>query len=106
MTDSVNAERVIRLLHLVNDQPTPFDGQYVVEYDPSRDGVRIGWMNFHLVTTPHLAEATRYTIEQAADTYLAVDARQPIRPDGKPNRPLTAFHVMSGPPEQIEGLSL
>lgn len=86
---------VIRIVGLVNGTPTDFDGQYIVEYDPSRAGthpVTGGPMPvFHLVTTPDVGQATRFSATEAADLYRAVDRRNPTRADGAPNRPLTAF---------------
>jgi hypothetical protein len=99
-------QRVLQLLHMVDGHPSTFDHQYVVEYDPSRPGVQIGPANFHLVTTPNLAEATRYSIAEAMELYRAVDARQPRRADGKPNRPLTVFHALMVPPETAEEIGL
>lgn len=91
-------DRVIRLHGLVNGEPTPFDNQFVVEYDPSRNGVTLGnradWpVPCHLVTTPDISCATRFSAIQATQLYGAVDERTPVRPDGRPNRPLTAFTV-------------
>ncbi|KKF03292.1 hypothetical protein WN67_04190 [Mycolicibacterium obuense] len=48
---------------------------------------------FHLVTTPDISQATRFTPDETVDLYRAVDQRNPIRADGEPNRPLTAFSV-------------
>lgn len=86
---------VIKVIGLTNGEPTAFDGQWVVEYDPGRDGrdPRGRPMLCHLVTTPDLAQATRYETGEAFELWRAVDPRQPKRPDGKPNRPFTAFTV-------------
>lgn len=86
---------IVRIVGLVDGTPTDFDGQYIVEYDPSRVGthpVTGGPMPvFHLVTTPDVARATRFVGSEATELYLAVDRRNPTRADGEPNRPLTAF---------------
>lgn len=86
---------VIRIVGLVDGTPTDFDGQYIVEYDPSRSGTHPvkgePMPVFHLVTTPDIRRATRFGGSEAADLYRAVDGRSPIRADGQPNRPLTAF---------------
>lgn len=89
-------DKVIRIIGLVNGPATAFDGEYVIEYDPSRDGVEPGTgrpMNCHLVTTADQEKATRYDMVEALELYRAVDPRDPVRPDGKPNRPLTAFTI-------------
>ena len=87
-------QKVIKILGLVNGGVTPFDGQYVVAWDPSRDVL------VSLQTTSDVDKATRYTVEGAFELWRAVDPRDPVRPDGKPNRPLTAFSVEICPPGQ------
>lgn len=95
---------VIRIVGLINGQPTAYDGQFLVEYDPSRDGAEPGTgrpMLAHIVTTPDLDKATRWEAGQALEVWRAVDSRNPVRPDGKPNRPLTAFSVEIAAPEDV-----
>lgn len=85
---------VVRIIGLVNGGTSAYDGQFVVEYDPSRDGVEPGTgrgMNCHLVTTPERAAAAEFEPREAFELLRKVDPRQPTRPDGRPNRPLTAF---------------
>lgn len=93
---------VIQILGCVNDVPTMFDGQWVVEYDPGRDAEHdCEWIPVHLVTTDDITKATRYSTKQAMEVYLAVDPRHPVRTsDGKPNRPLTAFTVVLSSEEE------
>lgn len=71
---------------------TPFDGQYVVEYDPSRPGTdpQGNPMLCHLVTTPDRDKALDLSPDQAIALWRQDHG---LRPDGKPNRPLTAFTV-------------
>ena len=87
----------IRIVGLSDGTPTDFDGQYVVEYDPSRVGTQPVTGEpmpvFHLVTTPDIARATRFDPSEVVALYRAVDRRNPTRADGEPNRPLTAFTV-------------
>jgi hypothetical protein len=54
-------KRVIRIVGLINGGTSAFDGQYVVEYDPGRDGVEpMGRpMLCHLVTTSDVRSAVR-----------------------------------------------
>jgi len=82
----------IKILGLANGEPTPFDEQYVVEYDPSRSGVDPAGrpMIAHLVTTADPAKAKEYTTAEALEQLRRSHG---VRFDGKPNRPLTAFHV-------------
>ena len=89
-------QRVIQIVSLADGTPTAFAGQYVVEYDPSRDGTEPGTgrpMMCHLVTTPTLADATRFSRDDVFRVWKQVDHRHPEREDGLPNRPLTAFTI-------------
>ena len=86
----------LKIEGLVSGMPTVFDGEYLVEYDPSLDGLEPGTtrlMNCYLRTTPNIEEALHLDKRQLFDLWKKVDPRQPIRADGKPNRPLTAFTV-------------
>jgi hypothetical protein len=86
----------IRIVELADGSETPFDGQYVMEYDPNRDGQDPDGnpMLAHLVTTPVANDAMRFDgLRELRQLWLAVDQRRPVRPDGQPNRPLTAFTV-------------
>lgn len=94
MTDK-STRLTIRLVGLAGhaEEGTEFDGQYLVEYDPSRQGVSPSGqpMLCHLVTTPNRGEARQFSAAEALTTWQLQDG---YRPDGRPNRPLTAFHVM------------
>lgn len=73
--------------------PSPFDGEYVVDYDPHRpseapDGTKLP---FHLVTTTDREKARVFPDAGAAlDYYRQING---TRLDKKPNRPLTAWTV-------------
>lgn len=87
----------IKIIGLVDGSATPFAGQYLVEYDPARAGSDpLGEpMTAHLVTTPDPAQARLF-----ANHVEALECWQQshgTRPDGKPSRPLTAFHVVIEP---------
>ena len=62
------------------------------EYDPSRDGVDPNGrtMSAHLVTTPDRDKALDLPIAEIFELWRRSHG---IRPDGEPNRPLTAFNV-------------
>lgn len=84
---------VIRSLGLVGVNYNPdggeFDGQYLVMYDPEYAG-GAGGASF----SPELRFAKRFeTIKDAVEEYNRVSELKPVRPDGKPNRPLTAHSV-------------
>lgn len=80
---------------------TPFDGEYLVEYDPERDGIDpLGRpMAAHIVTTKQRADARRFKDQlEAWEFYRQVCKRRPRRrPDRMPNRPLTAFTISVEP---------
>jgi hypothetical protein len=88
--------RVIQIISLADGRTTDLDGQYVVEYDPGRDGPEWG---FHIITTTDIDKATRF--DDPITVWRSVDPRQPERPDGKPNRPLTAWTINMFDPTQI-----
>lgn len=53
---------VMKIMNDATGRPTPFDGQYVVEYDPTRNGSYQGRpMSMHLVCTPDITQARRRT---------------------------------------------
>lgn len=91
MNENNSNRCVIRILGLVDGTPTDFDGQYVVEYDPSRTGTQPVTGKpmpvFHLVTTPISVKRRGSLPDETVDLYRAVDQRNPIRADGEPNRP-------------------
>lgn len=94
---------VMKILGLVNGGQTPFDGQYLAEYDPDREGTDPNGdpMLAHIVCTPDKRYAMHF--DGFADfhaTWAQVSTRWPVRPDGQPNRPLTAFSVST---ERVEG---
>lgn len=69
--------------------PSELEGSYVKTYDPNgHDG------HGDLTTTFNLAEAKRFDDgAQAMTFYRQISDTHPLRPDGRPNRPLTAFTV-------------
>ena len=101
MTSRSDMPVVMQIVGLVSGDECPFDGQFLVEYDPERDGTDPrGWpMMAHIVCTPHIRDARRFTdFGEAHRVWTRTCRRDPVRPDGKPNRPLTAFTVSIGSP--------
>jgi hypothetical protein len=87
---------VIKIVGLVAGGQTPFDGQFLVDYDPERDGhdPQGSPMVCHLQTTPEASQARHFvTAGEAYECWRMVPYRQPLRPDGLSNRPLTAFTI-------------
>jgi hypothetical protein len=96
-------DKVIQIVTLINGGKTAYDGQFVVEYNASRTGREQDTgrlMMCHLVATPNVDEAARYTTTEAWELWKSVDTRHPVRPDGKPNRPFTAFTINVCPPDK------
>lgn len=90
---------IIHLIGMANGEWSPFDGQYLVEYDPARPSVAADGtqLPFTLVTTPDPQKATVFEMEAAFETWRRSHG---IRADGKPNRPLTAWTCEFGPPPE------
>lgn len=87
---------VVRILGLVVGGPTAFDGKFLKEYDPGRQGFDPDGrpMTAHVVVTDDIEEAMKFeSMTEFHMLYRAVDPDNPMRPDGRPNRPLTAFTV-------------
>ena len=80
------------IIKLYNMQSGETEG-YLQKYDPEKHESRLrpyptGYVEF----TPIPEMAMEFVNMGAAmDFYRQVSKKQPIRPDGKPNRPLTAY---------------
>ena len=82
---------IIRLIGTWAGEPTEFDGKYVVAYDPSYHPAGQPYDGGLLEVTDDPRKAQAFASAREAIDYY----RQPygLRPDGKPNRPLTAWSV-------------
>jgi hypothetical protein len=81
----------IKIIGLNTGQPTEFDGKWLVEYDPKRQGFDSQGrpMIAHIKVTDDPKKAMSFNnLEDALRLWLRADG---IREDGRPNRPLTAF---------------
>jgi len=79
---------LLRVHGRANGQPFDFPGQYVEKYEDHP--LPAGEVTF----TPAPARAKRFsTSREAALFWQQTNKAMPVRPDGKPNRPLTAFSV-------------
>lgn len=85
----------MKIIGLVTGEPTPYDGQYLVEYDTERDGLSPDGqvMNCYLITSPHIENALDLPKAEMVEVWRRVSKRSPLRPDGNPSRPLTAYTV-------------
>jgi hypothetical protein len=71
----------------------PEDGKYIKDFKPDTDERGNGT----LVVTPNRAEAKVFAdAEEALSFYRQQSIRCPVRDDGQPNLPLTAYTVMFG----------
>lgn len=80
------------VLHIVAPAiggPSDLDGKYVKAYDPNaRDG------RGHITGTDDRTQALKF--ENAGDAFSfwrQQSTVRPLRPDGRPNKPLTAYHI-------------
>lgn len=92
----------IYLHGLANGQPSEYDHTWVVHYDPNYMRGPGNYDGGLLETTANKAKAGRFSF---ADAVLLWKSTAPapfdVRPDGKLNRPLTAFTVSIGPLEDL-----
>lgn len=92
--DSGRAPRVMRVVGLVSGATTAFDGEWLVDYDPTRPGIDPDGrpMSVTIKTSPRLADAKRFHgVGEAHELWTTSTGR--VRPDGKPDRPFTAFNI-------------
>lgn len=96
---------IMRIVGMADGTPTPFDDQWLLEYDPEQDGTDPDGfpMSALLLTTPDRSIARRFTdAKEALACWRRVCQRDPHggRPDGGLNRPLTAFTIEVEPAEK------
>ena len=85
---------LMRIVGLMGGMRTIHDGQFVQEYDPNRNDESDRPHTVYLTTTLNLLEAKKFdNVAAALEFWKLTDERCPLRPDGEPNRPLTAFSV-------------
>ena len=80
---------VICAVGFANGSPCPFVGRYVAAFDADAHDGR-GLVDY----TPHVSKAKRFAHHVEAWEFWRTQSKvRPLRPDGKPNRPLTATTV-------------
>lgn len=83
---------VIKLVGLVSGAGHPLDGQYVTRYHPGPPSMRP--RECLLLTTRDVSRAKVYASAlEAHAEWTRVDEREPVRADGQPNRPMTAWSI-------------
>jgi hypothetical protein len=80
---------VIEIVGLADGTPTIATGTYVEDYTPDGND---GQGELLLTARPELAKLYDDPMDALAE-WKRVSTTHPTRPDGKPNRPLTAFTV-------------
>lgn len=79
-------------------------GQYVKSYDPD---IGNGVVTGEVEGTFDPSEALTFdSSEEAYDFYRRTSTTVPLRPDGKPNRPMTAFTIEVLPLQDAKPLNL
>jgi hypothetical protein len=83
-------------LGFANGVPCPHAGQYLLSFDHEHDD-GLGWGEF----TKNRAKAKRFdTREELFEFWTRVPKCRPLRPDGQPNRPMTALSVTTEPVDE------
>ncbi len=84
---------VMRVMGFANGQDCPIAGQYLEWFDFDQ-----GWGRGYGEFTLDLARAKKFSSREEALTFWQTQSRaKPLRPNGKPNRPLTATTVLIEP---------
>ena len=80
---------VIRCCGFAGGKPCPHAGEYLKSFDhEAYDGQGYGEFS------PRLSDAMRFKdFGEALEFYRKSPIAQPLRSDGKPNRPMTAMHA-------------
>jgi hypothetical protein len=85
MTDPI----IVQIVGSASGDPTPHDGRYVVRWNSN-----VHYGTLAVDSTPRPEGARRFAdIGEATSEWRAISHLQPRRPDGKPNRPLTALTI-------------
>lgn len=95
--DAADGEKsavVVRLLRVIDGRRTSLDGGWLVEYDPTRPGVGPNGepMAAHITVCQAWEQARRFAGVAEAHAYVSRTSGA-VRPDGRPDRPLTAYSL-------------
>lgn len=81
----------MRFISKADGTPSEFDGKYLYSWNVNPEG---GGYEAAIVATPHSADAHHFAdAAEALDAWRSRAANPLNRPDGKPNRPLTAYTI-------------
>jgi hypothetical protein len=79
---------VMRLLGNADGSPNPCNGLYLAGFNPeANDGIGALFFTMEPNLAFHFAN-----MAEAFKLYHAVPKCRPVRPDGKPHKPLTGYH--------------
>jgi hypothetical protein len=82
---------VIKIVGDASGEPSEFDGQYLMFYNPDNPEHPY---NGIIKAGPHRIAALEFADLIAATRFWQqVNPARPVRPDGKPNRPLSGFTI-------------
>lgn len=81
---------IVKVLCQANGTPTPFDGQYVIAWDPHTEA---GCLSISTTNDSRIARNFDSN-QQALDEWKTISRVQELRPwDEQPNRPLTGISI-------------
>lgn len=81
---------IVRIVGAVGDIATPHDGHFLMDWNPHTE-----YGHLEVYSTAIKYKAKRFAeAKDALDEWNTVSNVQPTRPDGKPNRPLTALSIL------------
>lgn len=84
---------LIKIISLANGASTQAAGQFILSFDPNANHGR-GALEF--TSDPRLAKP--FPDQRAAFTFWKTESTvKPVREDGQPNRPLTAYNCLFEP---------
>lgn len=80
--------KVIKVVGFANGDASAYDGQYIQSYDPEWGAIGRVW------TTADPTKALKFAdLAEALEFWKTESKTKPLRPDGKPNRPMTALTI-------------
>lgn len=82
---------LLKIIGLTNGEATEFDGKFVQQYDPSYCAPGEEYDGGLLIVTDDPEKALLFA--EPRDAMECWRKEHGMRPDGRPNRPLTAFTV-------------
>lgn len=84
---------VVQIAGLISGKSSPFEGQWLVEYDPTRPGRSPAGspMHAHIVCSPDRSKARRFADIAAVHRYVYAESGRPYPRD----KPLAAFNLIT-----------